>query len=260
MSDKKTVASNPENSISHPQLIDLVHQMCLSLQDGDIQVNTERGCGTVVVRSGQIPHASFQNEEGTSAFVRLVQSNPTDLTIHPKSDITRVSIDKEWEELLITAVEEQKENGGVPEERIKGVSGEALYNKIAKMTIQEKIRLGLRGDRECRSILIRDGSRAVQLAVINNPLLTEQEVATFACSKNLDEAVLRKIANNREWLKYYPVRLALAKNPKTPLAVAMKLLSLLLHSDLKQLARSKDVSTAVANGARRMLLQKQDQM
>lgn len=108
-------------------------------------------------------------------------------------------------------------------------------------------------DKETRGILIRDASRMIQVAVISNPKITEGEVAAIAYSRQVDEEVLRRIATDKEWLRLYPVRLALAANPKTPVAISRKIVPTLSRQDLKNISLSKSVPTLVANEARRHL-------
>jgi hypothetical protein len=126
----------------------------------------------------------------------------------------------------------------------------SLFNRIQTMTYNEKIRLAVTGDTEARRILIRDPHREVQTSVLQNPRLTNSEIVAIAHARDVNEAVLKQIAANREWNKLYPVRLALAKNPRTPLAVAIRLVPTLFSQDLKIIARSKAVPRAVAHAAR----------
>jgi hypothetical protein len=127
---------------------------------------------------------------------------------------------------------------------------------LQRMKITEKLRFTLRCDKEGRALLIRDPNRAIQLAIISNPRITDAEVTILAWSKSSDEEVLRRIADNREWIKYYPIRLGLARNPKTPVSISTRLLPTLMPEDLSQVAKSKEVPVAVAHAARRLILQK----
>ena len=68
--------------------------------------------------------------------------------------------------------------------------------------------------------------------------------------------VLRIIANNREWMRSYQVKLSLATNPKCPQGTAIKYLNYLQDRDLKNVMKSKDVPSAVASHARRILTKK----
>jgi hypothetical protein len=81
-------------------------------------------------------------------------------------------------------------------------------------------------------------------------------VALIAWFRSADEEVLRRIADSREWVKYYPVRRGLAWNPKTPLAVVTRLLPTLMPEDLSKIAKSKDVAVVVAHAARKLILRK----
>ena len=129
----------------------------------------------------------------------------------------------------------------------------SLAAKIQRMTMPERLRLALTGGREARALLMQDPHRVVQLAVLDNLKITSSEVVGFANSRHISEDVLRKIAENREWSKLYTVRLALVKNPKTPLAIALKLVPTLIPQDLRILAKSKSVSSVIAQAARRQL-------
>ncbi|MGQ9484298.1 MAG: hypothetical protein ACUVSA_04745 [Desulfosoma sp.] len=128
-----------------------------------------------------------------------------------------------------------------------------LAMKIQKLTVSERIKLALIGNKETRTLLMQDPNRAVQMAVLENPKITSSEIVGFANSRNISDEALRKIAENREWSKLYPVRLALVKNPKTPVGIALKLVSTLIVQDLKILAKSKSVSSVIVQAARRQL-------
>ncbi|SMC20095.1 hypothetical protein SAMN02746041_00809 [Desulfacinum hydrothermale DSM 13146] len=132
-----------------------------------------------------------------------------------------------------------------------------LSVQIQQMTVPERIRLAMFGAKEARTLLMQDSNRVVQLAVLDNPKVTTSEVAAYANSRSVTEDVLRKIAANREWIKLYPIRLALVKNPKTPVGIAVKLVNTLLVQDLKLLSKSKAVSSVVVQAAKRKLSQKQ---
>ena len=68
--------------------------------------------------------------------------------------------------------------------------GSALQ-KISKLDIKGRIQLAMKGSKEERSMLIRDGTKIVALAVLESPKITDSEVEKFANQKNVLEAVLR---------------------------------------------------------------------
>lgn len=67
------------------------------------------------------------------------------------------------------------------------------------MGVKDRMKLGLKGDREARNILIRDPNKLVSSAVVNNPKITEQEVERIAAMRSISEEILRQIAMNRQW-------------------------------------------------------------
>jgi hypothetical protein len=132
----------------------------------------------------------------------------------------------------------------------------SLTAQIQEMSVMQKIKLGIFGNSEARSILIRDRNRLVATSVIRSPKLGENEVASFAKARNLCDDVYRIIANNRAWTKSYPVKLALATNAKVAPATAIKFLNYLTDRDLRMIMRSRDVSAPVSTQARRLLAKK----
>ena len=88
---------------------------------------------------------------------------------------------------------------------------------------------------------------------MQNPRLTDGEVLAVTHNRTADDELLRTISERREWMRNYQVRLGLATNPKTPIAVALKQLSALGERDIRALAKSRNVPQAVAMQARRIL-------
>ena len=130
----------------------------------------------------------------------------------------------------------------------------SLYAQIILMSIGEKIKLALRGNRDARAILIRDSQKLIRRFVLQNPRVSDTEVIAVARNRSADEELLRMIIDRREWMRNYQVRLAVASNPKTPLVLALKQLATLTDGDLRLLSKSKNVSATVASQARRILL------
>ncbi len=128
-----------------------------------------------------------------------------------------------------------------------------LFLKIQRMTVAERMKLALLGNKEVRSILIRDPVRSVQVCVIQNPRITDAEVERIASSRSVDEEVLRLILKNREWLKYYSVKVALVNNPRTPIKESLRLLGHLREKELKDVARSRNLPNPVVVGAKKLL-------
>lgn len=133
--------------------------------------------------------------------------------------------------------------------------GSALQ-KIAKLDIKGRVQLAMKGTKEERSLLIRDGTKVVALAVLESPKVTDSEVEKFAGQKNVLESVLRAIPMKRRFMKMYPVVRALTFNPRTPIDVSLGLLKNLLIQDLRHLSGNKEVSETVRKLATKMFRQK----
>ena len=131
--------------------------------------------------------------------------------------------------------------------------------KINALDVKGRIQLALKGDKEERSILIRDGTKVVALAVLEAPKLSDGEVEKFASQKNVLEAVLRQIPLKRRFMKNYIVVRNLVANPRTPLDLSLGLMKNLLIQDLKNLSSNKEVSDTIRKLALKMFKQKQEQ-
>ncbi|MBW2392417.1 MAG: hypothetical protein JRE83_03695 [Deltaproteobacteria bacterium] len=95
------------------------------------------------------------------------------------------------------------------------------FQEIQNLPVPDKIKLAMTGDKEARSILIKDSNKQVQEAVIDSPRISDMEIGAIANSRNVPDEMLRKIAINRQWMKNYQVRLGLVNNPKTPLPMGL---------------------------------------
>jgi hypothetical protein len=130
------------------------------------------------------------------------------------------------------------------------------FIKFEKLKIFEKIRLATVGNAYCRSVLIRDSNKLVSMAVVRSPQMTNLEITRIAGSTAVCDDVIRYIANSRQFNKDYPVKIALVKNPKCPLASSMHFLNYLHQDDLRELARSKNVPSALSLAAKKLAQQR----
>ncbi len=133
---------------------------------------------------------------------------------------------------------------------------DSTLQKIAKLDVKGRIALAVRGGKEERTILIRDGTKLVALAVLDSPKITDGEVEGFALQKNVLEAVLRAIPMKRRFAKNYVIMRNLVFNPRTPLDLSLGLMKNLLIHDLKNLSGNKEVAETIRKLALRMYKQK----
>jgi hypothetical protein len=143
-------------------------------------------------------------------------------------------------------VSETLREGDVAPERI------ALIRRIMLMTVKDRIKLGLKGDREARAILIRDPNRVVATAVINNPRITEHEVESIAAMRTVADEVLRLISANRAWARSYTIIHNLVRNPRTPITTSISILPRIRSKDLQHLSQNRNVPEGVRRQAARL--------
>ncbi len=148
------------------------------------------------------------------------------------------------------------EEGTEPVDPVELEQGGSLYSLIQNLSVFQKIKLGRMGNKEARSLLVRDRNKIVAIAAVSSPKITEQELLAIAQSRAVGDEVIRVICRNREVTRNYQVKLALATNPKTPQATAMKFVNYLQDKDLQKLMKSKDVPTVISTHARRLLTRK----
>ncbi len=148
-------------------------------------------------------------------------------------------------------------NAAVPNKPVEAKRENALQ-KIKSLDVKGRIQLALKGNKEERSLLIRDGTKVVALAVLEAPKLSDGEVERFASQKNVLEAVLRHIPLKRRFMKNYIVVRNLVANPRTPLDLGLTLMKNLLAQDLKNISGNKEVSETIRKLALKMYKQKLD--
>ena len=158
------------------------------------------------------------------------------------------------EAALIDTGELEKELEGATEEQ----KTRTFQERLASMTVPEKVKCATKGTREMRSILIRDPNKLVSAAVLSSPKLSDSEVENFAKLANVSEDILRTIGMNRGWTKNYSVIAALSKNPKTPLAVSMRFVQRLNDRDLKMIALDRNLQEPLKLAVRKRITEASD--
>jgi hypothetical protein len=132
-----------------------------------------------------------------------------------------------------------------------------VTQKIMKMSVSEKIKLATLGNKEARTLLLRDANKLVCMAAATSPRITDGEIVGLANSRTANADVLRYIYSNREFLRTYAIKISLVKNPKVPLPTALKLLQTLQEKDIKELARDRNVSQTVQSQAKAYMMKKE---
>jgi regulator of extracellular matrix RemA (YlzA/DUF370 family) len=265
------IAQNQQRLIRFPQIIDAI------LANSDRTQEAER-------RARETKREFFEKERGAQQIAQELRTRgnsaaaeffeSADLTgglsvedawlIAEHIEVSDAELDNSWlpteryEELKPETREQQESNfkraiefekielGEVPPERV------SLIKRIMFMNARDRMKLAMKGDREARSILIRDSNRVVATAVIQNPRVTDQEVENIAAMRTVADEVLRLISMNRNWARSYTIIHNLVRNPRTPLPTVISTLPRIRTKDLKHLAQNRNVSEAARRQANRL--------
>ena len=128
----------------------------------------------------------------------------------------------------------------------------SLIRRLMLMNVRDRMKLARKGDREARSILIRDSNKMVAAAVINNPRITDQEAENIATMRSVADEVLRLMATNRNWARSYTIIHNLARNPRTPIPTVINILPRIRTKDLQHLGQNRNISEAIRRQAIRL--------
>ena len=126
-----------------------------------------------------------------------------------------------------------------------------IQKQIEEMSVNQKRHNALHGRKQMRMLLIRDRNKTIHPFVIKNPAVTLDEIEQIAKMPSVNPDVLRTIAKSREWTRSTTVCRNLVRNPKTPMKEALMLLPKLPLSDIRAMAKSGNVRTAIQQAARK---------
>ncbi|ABF41339.1 hypothetical protein Acid345_2338 [Candidatus Koribacter versatilis Ellin345] len=132
----------------------------------------------------------------------------------------------------------------------------SAFQKIARLGVGERVQLAMKGSKDERFILIRDGSKVVSAAVLESPKLTDQEAELFASLKNVQESVLRGISSKRKFMRSYLVQRNLCTNPRCPLDISLPLVKGLMINDLRGMSTNKNVNDTIRKMALKLYKQR----
>jgi hypothetical protein len=130
----------------------------------------------------------------------------------------------------------------------------SAMQRLSEMNVPQKMSRATKGTREERAILIRDPNKLIAVTVLSSPKLTDSEVESIAKMSSVSDEILRIISTNRNWMKNYVVVSALARNPKTPLAISMHLLNRLSEKDLRTLSTNRNIPEVLRTSARKKIV------
>jgi hypothetical protein len=234
------IATNEERLLKHPEIIEKLYM------NRATRMSTTDRLIELAVRNGL-------ELNGIPAFREAAAAIANELIAEPSEEPSPGDVAFQAAVLAVEPVdptEEVHEMDAEGKEVVKP-KHKAKAKRMQDMTISEKIRLTVLGSATERAILVRDSNRLVATAAAKSPAMGEQEAERIAKSRAVSDEVLKIIGES--FPKHYPIKYALTENPRTPFQIAAKLIVHLRESELKALAKSKNVSSAVSTAAKQHL-------
>ena len=130
----------------------------------------------------------------------------------------------------------------------------AAPKKPAAAVMADKIQQALHGSRDERAAILRDTNPALHPYVLKNPNLQVDEVLAIARSATVSAEVYKQIADRREWGSRPDIALAMVRNPKVPVPIALRLLDHVGREDLRQLAKDHKTRGPIQAAARKRVI------
>lgn len=118
------------------------------------------------------------------------------------------------------------------------------------VTLGERKSLARRNDREWIARVIRDPHPDVMRILLMNPKLTETDVVRLCARRPVAAEVLREVFQCSRWIVRYPVKVAIALNPYTPLDMSLQIAPLLRDQDRKRILDAVDLPPELHNACR----------
>lgn len=240
------VATNEKRLLEHPEIIEKLY-----LNKATRMSTADRILELAVRNQVELKGIAAYKEAAAAIGMELIaepsaEPTPDDILFQEtESTAAATAIDPETED---THRLDEATGDEVVEDKFM-----TLQARLASMTVTQRIRRAMLGTATERLLLVRDTNRLVSSAAIKSPSIQENEVVRISASRNVSEDVLRTIAMDREWTRSYQIKLNLVQNPRTPFAFAAKLIPHLRESELKMLAKSKNVGGAVVSAAKQQL-------
>ena len=118
---------------------------------------------------------------------------------------------------------------------LKIIAEETILKKLEGVPRGEKISLARRGTGRLAASLLVSGDPELTRAALENPYLTEGHLLKALTHENLPPVVVELLAQHERWSLRYHLRLALIRNPLTPLARVLAFLPELAVTDLREI-------------------------
>lgn len=241
------IATNEQLMLAHPRVIEKLYM------NKRVRMSTADRLIELAVRNNV--------EVGIPAYKEAAQAIKNELIAEPSEEPTfddRVFLQAE-QVAARSALGEDEDTHEVDDEGEERLRDKfvPLYAIIGQLTVTQKIRKAMLGTAAERLLLVRDPNRLVAAAAVKSPLMRDNEAVQISASRSVSEDVLRAIAQKTEFIRNYQVKLNLVSNPRTPFTFSSRFVQHLRDNDIRLLAKSKNVSGAIALACKQQVLRKQ---
>jgi hypothetical protein len=240
------IATNEELMLKHPVVIEKLYM------NKRVRMSTADRLIELCVRNGVELSISAFKEAAIAIKNELIVEAAEEPTY---DDVLFRETQEAAERLELNDSEDTHEIDAEGEEKVKE-KVKPLYARLAEMTVSQRIRCATLGTSAERLLCVRDSNRLVAAAAAKSPLLKEPEAVQISASRIVSEDVLRILAMNKDFVRNYQIKLNLVSNPRTPFSFSSRLIPLLRESELKTLAKSKNVTGAIVTAAKQQLAKK----
>ncbi len=128
---------------------------------------------------------------------------------------------------------------------VRRIAEDVLLNRLPQLALGQRLTLARRGSSRVAAALLTEGHPRVVPLALDNAFLTESQVLKVLSRVELPEIVPASIARHRKWSFLYNVRMALVRNPLTPLARVMAFLPDITLRDLDELSGARSLPASL---------------
>jgi hypothetical protein len=125
------------------------------------------------------------------------------------------------------------------------------FGKGRTLSLGERKSLARRNDRDLIARVLRDPHPHVIRIVLGNPGLTETDVVRLCARRPVSTEVLLEVFRSARWMVRYPVKVALALNPYTPIDISLQLAPHLNAQDRRRVTQAEDLPDELLEACRR---------
>jgi hypothetical protein len=200
-----------------------------------LQEQADRLPAPAVRQALRNPHCSAEVVGFVAAQPRLLSFYEVrrDLALHPKTPevlALRFVPALFWRDLMTLGLDTHLRP------TLRRAADLQLLARIPELAVGERVALARRASPGLLAQLRNDPNPRVIGALLDNSRLTEGILAPVLASASTPPAILDLIAGDRRWGVRYALKVALARNPRTPLETVLRILSALRKPDLKAVA------------------------